>query len=115
MIEYLEDVIGSYNSYIDKIESGSLLIAELLREDRTAEAFHIITDFSEGITWLMQAAELLQKNNVHLELEIMKMNEFLEEINGGLEIQDFVLVADLFEYEIAPFFERCTTIEVPQN
>ncbi|KOO49606.1 hypothetical protein [Viridibacillus arvi] len=111
MTEYVEDVIESYNSYIEGIGKGSLLVAKMLKEDRTLEAFQMITDFSEGVTWLIQAANLLRKNNVRVELEIAKMNEFLSEINSGLEIQDYVLVADLFEYEITPFFEEYRPIE----
>lgn len=112
MTEYINAVIESYNDYIGRIKNGSLLIAESLREDRVSTAFQMIADFSEGITWLIQSAELLQKNGVQLDLEITKLNEFLAEINSGLEIQDYVLVADLFEYEIAFFFETVQLIRV---
>lgn len=106
----VNDVIESYNEYIDKLPNGIMTIANTIREDKVTEALRMILDFSEGVSWLVQATQLLQANNVKVEFETEKIQEFLEEINGGLEIQDFVLVADLFEYEISPFFEEVKRI-----
>lgn len=100
------EVIDTYNEYIQKVPAGSMIISELLREDRVVEALNSIKNFTEGVIWLVEANELLNKNGVNGELNIEKINEYLNEINEGLTIQDYSLVADLFEYEIAPFFEK---------
>lgn len=100
----LNDVLESYNEYLGNISKGILYISNCLREDKINEGLLAIKDFSEGTLWLSEASQLMQKNNVKAELAIGKLQEFLEEINEGLEKQDYVLVADLFEYEIAPFF-----------
>ena len=105
------EVIESYNNYIGKVSSGSLQIAEHLRKDEIDEAMRMILQFSEGMGWLIQASELLNKNDVKVILEVEPINEFLQEINNGLEVMDYVIVADMFEYEIAPFFEQVTKIE----
>lgn len=102
----LNEVIESYNAYIEKVPNGSIYIAEQLREDNLQEALVAIKDFSEGALWLSQVSELLKKNGAIAELNIIKIEEFLIEVNKGLEMQDFVLVADMFEYEIGPFFEE---------
>lgn len=107
----MNEVIESYNQYIKNVASGSLEIAGHLRNDEILEGVQLILHFSEGMGWMMQVSELLQQNNVTVSLEIEKIHEFLEEINNGLEMQDYVLVADMFEYEIAPFFEQVTEIE----
>lgn len=70
------------------------------------QALQSILHFSEGASWLTTASDLLSKNNILVRFEVERVHEFLEEVNNGLSIQDYVLVADMFEYEIAPFFLR---------
>lgn len=115
MIKEVIEVIDSYNHYLTKVPNGSIQIANSLRKDEIQEALQMILDFSDGMGWLAQATELLQKNEVVITLDITKIHEFLNEINSGLEIQDYVLVADMFEYEIAPFFEEIQPIEGTNN
>lgn len=107
----INEVVESYNQYILNIAPGSLQIAQYLREDNIQQALQMILQFSDGMGWIVQATDLLQQNGVKTVLEIDQIHEFLNEINSGLEIQDYVLVADMFEYEIAPFFEQVTEIE----
>ena len=110
MTELVLDVIESYNQYIKQVSPGCIHIANTLRENQINEALPIILQFTEGMTWLAQAQDLLTKNGVQVELEIEKIHEYLNEINNGLSIQDYVLVADMFEYEIATYFEELELI-----
>ncbi|MGE8033502.1 hypothetical protein [Lysinibacillus sp. NPDC093692] len=114
MSEVME-VVNSYNEYILKVSSGSIQIAEHLRKDEVPEAMQMILQFSEGMGWLVEASDLLSKNKVTVNLPVEQIHEFLNEINSGLELQDYVLVADMFEYEIAPFFEQLSPIEGFEN
>lgn len=106
------EVIESYNEYLKKIPNGIVYIAELLRENKYNEAFQSIKDFSEGVMWLAKVSELLKERNINVTLNITQINLFLNEINEGLESQDYLLVADLFEFEVAPFFEKVPLIEM---
>lgn len=110
MTEEVVEVIVSYNDYLTKVPDGSIQIANFLREDNLENALQMILNFSEGMGWLVQAAELLIQNDVNVQFEIEKIHGFLYEVNHGLEIQDYVVVADMFEYEIAPFFEEVQPI-----
>ncbi|UED80923.1 hypothetical protein FH508_0003235 [Lysinibacillus sp. CD3-6] len=101
----IKELIGSYNDYVKKIPVGAIYIANYLREDNLNNALTAIKDFSEGVLWLSEASDLLVKNGAEAALNIEQIQEFLIEVNDGLEKQDYVLVADMFEYEIAPFFE----------
>ena len=103
-MELVTEVALSYKDYINKIPNGALYIANSLRTEYKKEALDEIKNFSEGITWLVNANNLLNKNGINFEIDIQKINEFLIEINDGLEIQDYILVSDIFEYEIAPYF-----------
>ncbi|MCG7433840.1 hypothetical protein [Lysinibacillus fusiformis] len=104
MKELLNDTIISFNEYIDRLPEGCMMIANNLRDDRIAEALNHIRDFSEGASWIAEAIRLLKENNVAINLDMTKIINYLAEINDGLSIGDYNLVADLFEYEIVPFF-----------
>ncbi|MER2169953.1 MAG: hypothetical protein ABS938_04875 [Psychrobacillus psychrodurans] len=112
MDQLLNETIDTFNEYIQKVPTGSTVIAELLREDRIIEALNNIKNFTEGTLWLVDANELFKQNNVNSDLDISKINEYLIEINEGLALQDYSLVADLFEYEIAPFFEETQNVMI---
>ncbi|MBB5149726.1 hypothetical protein [Ureibacillus thermosphaericus] len=109
MCDVLE-VVESYNEYLKKIPNGTLYIAECLREEKLEEAFKTIKDFSEGVMWLIKVSELLRERNVEVTLNVEQINSFLIEINDAIENQDYLLVADLFEYEVAPFFKEVSLI-----
>ncbi|MFJ7735981.1 hypothetical protein ACIQ2D_06505 [Lysinibacillus sp. NPDC097287] len=111
MDNLINETIGSYNLYVNKVPAGAEYIANSLREDRETDALQAIKDFSEGVLWLSEVSELLKSNGVTANLNMEKIQEFLIEINNGLEKQDYVLVADMFEYEIAPFFEQVEVIK----
>lgn len=114
MEEILFETIQSYNEYIQKVSIGCQKIADDLRENRISEALNQIIDFTEGAKWLSEASVLFNKNDVAVDLKTGNIQEYLEEINQGLEIQDYVLIADIFEYEIKPFFEECNIVEVAE-
>lgn len=111
MEQVVTDTIESYNNYLKRLPNGCLQIAEHLRNNEVSDALKMILDFSEGATWLVDASSLLQSMQITVDLPVTKIHEFLNEVNSGLEIQDYVVVADMFEYEIAPFFEACAAIE----
>lgn len=109
----IKETIESYNNYLQKIPNGCQQIANILREDESKkEGLSSILNFSEGITWIIDANLLLAKNGYVNEISINKINDYLEEINNSLGIGDYFSVADLFEYEIKPFFENCKPYEI---
>lgn len=112
MNQLIIDTMDSYNEYLKKVSEGSQIIADLIREDRLQEAMKSILEFSNGTMWLIDVNNLLENNGFSNPLYIEKIKEFLNEINVGIERQDFILVADMFEYEIKPFFEECTLYDL---
>lgn len=106
MNEEILEVMESYNEYLDKLPGGCKSIAEYLRNNRIDEALELILHFSKGVSWLCEVNEKLSLLGFNNSLHIERINEFLIEINSGLEIQDYLIVADIFEYEIAEFFKN---------
>lgn len=106
------ETMESYNSYIHAVTKGTLEIADKLRNEELNEVLPMIKDFSEGLLWLMDAKQKLSDLGHNIELDFNVIQEYFIEINDGLENKDYVLVADMFEYEISPFFEQVELYEI---
>lgn len=108
MSELLQETKESYYTYIANISEGSKAIANELRINNFETAFHKIANFAEGLEWLVKVEEIMVANGYSITSRITKANEFLNEINNALSESDFVTVADIFEYEIAPLFSSAS-------
>ncbi|MFJ6264928.1 hypothetical protein [Lysinibacillus xylanilyticus] len=100
------EIVDEYYKYVAKIPTGLQYIADNLRADNIQTALNEILNFSEGITWIKQMEEILMEQGVNTNLNKHQLEDYLNLINEGLEKQDFVLVADIFEYEVMPYFEQ---------
>lgn len=101
-----EEILESYNSYIKNLSKGSKKLAEYFRTDKLEEGFEGILDLSEGLTWLSLSNEFLAAKNKIAKKDFSALQSFLLEINEGLKVRDYILVADILEYEIATYFEE---------
>lgn len=100
------EIVDEYYKYVAKIPAGLQYIADNLRADNIPAALNEILNFSEGITWIKQMEEILSDQGVNTNLNKKQLEGYLNLINEGLEKQDFVLVADIFEYEMLPYFAQ---------
>lgn len=100
------EIVDEYYKYVAKIPAGLQYIADNLRTDNVQIALNEILNFSEGITWIKQMEEILTDQGVNTNFDKLQLEDYLNLINEGLEKQDFVLVADIFEYEVLPYFEK---------
>jgi hypothetical protein len=110
-MQIINEVIESFNEYIQQIENGGERIAEILRQEQYDSALELINQLAEGLIWMADVASKLTEQGISVELSIESITEFLTEINEGLEIKDFVLVADIFEYELDPFIKKLQPIK----
>lgn len=105
MNDELKDLRNSYDEYIEKVPAGCIKIAEELRKENM-DILKSIIDFSEGMEWLITVSEYLYEQGVNTNLSQSHLMDYLNNINEALIQEDFYLVADLFEYEIADYFEK---------
>lgn len=105
MNQELLDLKNSYNEYIEKVPAGCIKIAEELRKENM-DILKSIIDFSEGMEWLITVNEHFAEQGFQMELNQAMLIDYLNNINEALMQEDFYLVADLFEYEIADYFEK---------
>lgn len=106
----VSDIIMTFNEYLVKVPAGCVYIEEQLRTDNLKTGLDTIKDFSEGLLWMIEVVESLRKNGVNIEFDLNAITEFLLEINEALMNNDIYLVADLFAYEIKPYFEMLEPI-----
>lgn len=108
MENLLVETRESYYEYISKVETGCLTIANQLRIGNMNEAFSGIMNLAEGIQWLLSVEQLMLANNYKIKSRINEANDYLKDINEALENEDYVQVADLFEYEIHEIFSSAS-------
>ena len=98
-------LIADFNNYVKNIPLGCLELSINIKKGNIDEAIKQIVHFAEGISWLIYAKDNLSAYNIFIEFERDDLEIMLNEINEALELQDFTLVADIFEYGIKEFFE----------
>ncbi|WP_346235415.1 hypothetical protein MKY04_04555 [Lysinibacillus telephonicus] len=106
MDKIVEESIEMYNAYIPKVISGCNLIINNLRDNKISEGLEIIKNLVEGLDWLQKIGNLLVIHSIENVIKIEDLVDILNEINKALEIEDYLLVADILEYEILVVFEE---------
>ncbi|NYC70933.1 alkyl sulfatase BDS1-like metallo-beta-lactamase superfamily hydrolase [Clostridium beijerinckii] len=99
------EVLQSADQYLYKLKSGVLELVKLMQEEKEQEAILIIPEIADGIDWITKVIDLtkdVQKEHINLE----NINEHLETIIEALENQDYILVSDIFNYEIIPILDK---------
>lgn len=114
MDQILVETIETYNEYLSKLPEGCSIIAGLLRDDQIALAMDNIVNLSEGLQWVLQVSELLEKNEIETNIKAEEINGFLVEINEAINNEDYYLVADIMEYELIEFFEKVQMVQINQ-
>ncbi|MFJ8457758.1 hypothetical protein ACIQ57_01390 [Lysinibacillus xylanilyticus] len=115
MNELIIETQQSYNDYLAKLVSGCNEIVGNIQSNNLQQALQLILQFSEGTTWLIDINQKLSTLGYNNELKHEAIQEYFSQINAGLEVQDFVLVSDMFEYEIKPFFENCSLYVISEK
>lgn len=106
MDKQLEDILISYKDYLNKIPNGCALITTYFREGKNEAGKKFIFDLAEGLNWMNEVNRIALQNNIVLNFKVSQINDLLKEVNEALQNEDYVLIADLFEYEFLPFFEQ---------
>ncbi|VDG69326.1 Uncharacterised protein [Clostridium carnis] len=99
------EVLQTANDYMNNLKDGIVNLANMIQEGKEQEAITIIPQVVDGIEWIVQVITLtkeVQKNEIGVEA----LNDQLQEIIEALENEDYILVGDLFNYEILPILEE---------
>ncbi|QBD87551.1 hypothetical protein EW636_08250 [Clostridium tetani] len=93
------EALETAKNYIDNLKEGIDSIFNYISEGKENDALSLIPDFAEGIEWLSQI--LVLTKDVHKkDLNMDELNDLLNEVVEAIENEDYILVGDLFKYEI---------------
>ncbi|UNL84781.1 hypothetical protein [Priestia koreensis] len=102
----IKDNVDFLKDYLPKITYFIDLLVDFLAKNQESEAFEILPQIIEGLSWSIKSMSSLERVGEIENIEIEKLNGFLNEIRGAMETNDYVLVSDLFEYEITPIVQQ---------
>ncbi|WP_297517630.1 hypothetical protein [uncultured Clostridium sp.] len=99
------EVLNTANEYLVNLKGGIENLVLLMNEEKEQQGCSIISEVAEGIGWILDVARLT--SDIIGEAEgIDEMDNFLSEIVEALENEDYILVSDLFNYEVLPVLEN---------
>ncbi|MCM3079659.1 hypothetical protein [Brevibacillus invocatus] len=110
---YLLEILENVSSYLVKMITAIENLVESFRIGEEGEATKQFLEIVDGLGWLLDMATNQQhyiKQNQIIETEVVltikHYEEILVKIVEAWEKVDFVLIADLLEYELIPWFEE---------
>ena len=114
-LAYLADLLannlGNAKEYLEKLIPGFQKAADLFRMGNEQEAHKYYLQILDGIDWFSQVVLNIVKSRGN-EVEGQSLGDRQERLTGLMvqmleanQNQDWVLLADLLEYEMIPFYE----------
>ena len=98
-VELKRETLEMANEYMNNLFSGVKHSVELLYSGNESEGFSLIPSICEGIKWITEVLALTKNENENLDL-VDILYEKLVEIIESFENKDYILVADLLNYEL---------------
>jgi hypothetical protein len=99
------EILKTANDYIDNIKKGIEDIVNKINSGNENNGVLLIGQVADGIDWLANALRLTKDIHKGM-ISINDMNDKLKEIIEALENEDFVLIGDLFYYELLPVLDN---------
>ena len=98
------EALQTADEYLDKLKNGINKAINLIEEGNESRGCNYIADIAEGIDWVVKVVILtsdIQKEKI----DYNSINEKLSEVVEALENEDYILLGDLFKYEILPLLD----------
>ncbi|WML46083.1 hypothetical protein [Neobacillus sp. PS3-40] len=109
MEEIVIETLESLKEYLPQMVRGCQNTAENLQSGNEAVALQIVPDIVEGLEWTLQAISGVKANGQLQDIEISTLTQHFRELVSALEMGDYVLLADLLDYEVGPVLEDWLT------
>jgi hypothetical protein len=107
MESLVEDTLKCSKDYIIKLIEAHEQLAVFFQGNEEGKGLETFKLYVEGIDWLQQALRGVQNinNGILPSVNVEDINPKLVELEEALLQRDYILLADLLEYEITPIFE----------
>ena len=106
MEQLVKETLESCLDYLPKLIRAVSEIPEMLQSGNEAAGIRLLPPVFDGLQWVMEAIQGMQRNGFLREVDLGSLAKHFKELESALEIRDYVLIADLFEYEIEPVLEE---------
>ena len=105
--EMAMDIVEELNKVSDIMSKGSRRVAALFRQADDDEALEILQDLLEVTRAFMSMINVLRNNfavsaDADFIMRVEQISSLLTEMSDVLENEDWILLADLLEYEFVP-------------
>lgn len=98
------EALKTADKYMDNLKKGIQSLVEKFQGGMENDALNLLPLVIDGLQWMAQAVTLT-KDVQKGEINLFKFNSKLKEVVEAIENEDYILVGDLFEYEIIPILE----------
>ncbi|MCR4666446.1 MAG: hypothetical protein K5657_04030 [Desulfovibrio sp.] len=101
------DIAGEMNKVTAMMSCGGNNVARLFREGKESDALELLQDLLDVVRdFLAMIGDLRERylggSNEEFKTKTIELSDLLSEMSDILESEDWVLLADLLEYEFAP-------------
>lgn len=93
------------NDYLYNLENGINQLVEAFQQENNNKGCSIIPLVADGIKWIIDIVNLTRESQPNF-IDISIIDEKLDEVVEAIENEDYILVGDLFNYEILPIIEK---------
>lgn len=98
------EALQTANEYMERLEDGIREVVEFFQSGDITKACEIIPDITSGIEWIIDVINLTKESQAE-KIDVDVINEKLQELIEAFENQDYILVGDLFNYELLPLLK----------
>ena len=102
------ETLAMASEYLDKLIPGIEGVIPDIRDFRLDKCGNTLADIFDGLQWICEALTLTKEAQKE-EIDSTEIDGFVEEMLEGFQDEDYILMADLFEYEILPILKKWNT------
>lgn len=107
--DIVNETIETLLEFIPRVISETKKTAEFFHTDREATGLKNMLELIEAYGWIIDAFNGIQQNGALTNIKVDEFKQLLLDIEQSMEIQDYIGVSDLLEYEISEILENWYT------
>lgn len=96
------ETINSIKDYMPKLIVGCNNTIENLQRGNEAVALQALPGIVEGLEWVLEAISGLKAIGQLKEVQLVELTKHFQDLVSSLELNDYVLLADILDYEVSP-------------
>lgn len=101
-----KETLDSCREYIPRLIEAISVTAFDIQSGNEAQGISLMPEVFDGLQWLTEAIRGMQQIGFSTGINLQDITGCFEQLEKALEIRDYVLIADIFEYEIGPALEN---------